>query len=204
MWYALHTSLSLEQEPHHWQEKSMGFQGAIFRRNVCIKLIICLMYFLSICLCPRFENTALNVGLYVALLMCAADLWACNEGLPAPALLADLFRRWGRQRKGTRPCKWSWFIPALLQWGSFAGTGGMTQLERSKAGRRVSVAPCTQWSQPWRGAVWEGAGGCTWAILAYRQHLWLWWTGNKRMCWAWINQESKATCLPFPPMLESL
>lgn len=29
MWYALQTSLSLEQEPHYWQEKSTGFQGAI-------------------------------------------------------------------------------------------------------------------------------------------------------------------------------
>lgn len=128
MWYALQTSLSLEQEPHYWQEKSMGFQGAIFRRNVCLKLIICLMSFLSICLCPGFENTALNVGLYVALLMCAADLW----GSPLAMKGCLHLHSWqtcslgeGRQRKGTRPYKWSWFILALVQWGSFAGSGGM-------------------------------------------------------------------------------
>lgn len=35
----------------------------------------------------------------------------------------------GGQREGTRPCKCSWFIPALVQWGSSAGSGGVTQLE---------------------------------------------------------------------------
>lgn len=35
----------------------------------------------------------------------------------------------GEQREGTRSCKCSWFIPALVQWGSSAGSGGVTQLE---------------------------------------------------------------------------
>lgn len=53
------------------------------------------------------------------------SLTSCSEGIPAPALLADLFRSEGRQREGTRPCKCCWFIPALVQWNSFAGSGGM-------------------------------------------------------------------------------
>lgn len=160
MWYALQTSLSLEQEPHYWQEKSMGFQGAIFRRNVCLKLIICLMSFLSICLCPGFENTALNVGLYVALLMCAADLRASPLAMKGCLHLHS----WqicslceGRQRKGTRPYKWSWFIPALVQGAVLQAVGVWRDpWLYCKDGRRVNAAPCTQLSQHWRGALWEG------------------------------------------------
>lgn len=77
------------------------------------------MSFLSICLCPGFEKAALNVGLSVALLKCAADsepeLLQCRG--PCTCTVAELSRGEGRQREGTRPYKCSWFVPALAQWG---------------------------------------------------------------------------------------
>lgn len=81
-------------------------------------------FFLSICLCPGFENTALNVGLYVALLMCAADLWAsplASEEVPAPALVADLFCRWGKA-KGRHQTLQMWLV--------YPSTGSVGQLCR--------------------------------------------------------------------------
>lgn len=101
MWYALQTCLSLEQEHHYWQEKSMGFQGAIFRRNVCLKLIICLMsFFVHLPVSWVWKHSPECRSLCGPFDVCCwpVSLTSCNGGVPAPALLADLFCRWGRAK----------------------------------------------------------------------------------------------------------
>lgn len=132
VWYALQTCLSLEQEPHYWQEQSMGFQRAIFRRNVCLELIMLTVFLICLPVSWIWKHSPECRSLCGPFDVCCwpVSLTSCSEGVPAPALLVDLFCRWG---KAPDLADCSCFIPALVQWGSSAGNGAVTQLERPTA-----------------------------------------------------------------------
>lgn len=115
------------------------------------------------------------------------------------------------QRESTRPCKCSCFIWPLVQWYSFAGRREMTWQRRPTALLRrwekdVALFLALSWASCWRRAVYVKALGNAIGLHWFEgsNHGSDGLGGKKTVCWGWLNQKTKPTCFPFPPMLKGL